>query len=140
MYQGLVADEAAPQLTAKIRSKYAFARRIFLRSPVTQASGILTCASLPGGDDLLLELDLDMQKNEVAEKEPSCDSDWFLVPGQSAGSLHNANSEPMDLSGAVDVDGIRSTHGGSYGEVWMGTWRNGKTKTAVCSVNSFASS
>ncbi|KZP09930.1 kinase-like protein [Athelia psychrophila] len=128
MYQHLIMDQEAPQLAATRKSKYAFARKI-LRSPVTQAINLFTCVSPPRANHSLLEPDSDTKQIGVTEKDPSCDSDWCLVP--STASLRKAHSKPVDLSGTVVADGNTSTHGGSYGDVWMGTWNNGKKNTMV---------
>lgn len=134
MFQDLITDEDAPQLTANSKRK-SFARMI-LRSPVKQAISIFTCASPPRANHSPLEPDSDTKHFEDAKKD-SCDSDWCMVP--STASLPESHSEPTDLSGKVILEGTTSTHGGSYGDVWMGTWTNGKQNTLVYFVNSFVS-
>ncbi|KZP21627.1 kinase-like protein [Athelia psychrophila] len=114
VYRHLITDEEAPQITKRIR-KYGFPLWISSGSPVTPAT------NLPLEPDI--ESESDMEQTEVQKKDPSGDSDWFWVT--------QCTSEPMDLSGAVVIDRNTSTHGGSYGHVWLGTLKNGKKKIAV---------
>ncbi|KZP09931.1 kinase-like protein [Athelia psychrophila] len=113
VYRHLITGEEAPQITEKIR-KYGSPLWISSGSPVTPATNL----------HLEPDIESDTEQTEVQKKDPSGDSDWFLV-------AQSTTSEPMDLSGAVVIDRNTSTHGGSYGHVWMGTLKNGKKKTAV---------
>lgn len=115
-------------------SKRALALKI-LCSPFNQAISIFNNASPAPARNLSLESNCD---TVCVEKDSLDDSDWDLI--RSTSSLRMIRSEPIDLSGSVTVDLTTSTHGGSYGDVWIGTWRTGKKVIVVCknlSVNSF---
>lgn len=118
-------------------SKRALALKI-LCSPFNQAISIFNNASPAPARNLSLGSNCDTVCVEIIEKDSLDDSDWDLI--RSTSSLRMIRSEPIDLSGSVTVDLTTSTHGGSYGDVWIGTWRTGKKVIVVCknlSVNSF---